>query len=111
MVASLFRHDKKFDEGDCYDAMQAASDAYDATLAPVHTYFVRMAVKTSMYLLPDRATFIASIGETGTSHSCCFGHHYRLCSDVQPLFYFLSAVCLSQAIIVLVACSYCPLCG
>ncbi|CAL8471934.1 g11476 [Coccomyxa elongata] len=43
---------------------QAASDAYDATLAPVHTYFVRMAVKTSMYLLPDRATFIASIGET-----------------------------------------------
>ncbi len=47
--------------------MQAASDAYDATLAPVHTYFVRMAVKTSMYLLPDRATFIASIGETGAN--------------------------------------------
>jgi hypothetical protein len=46
-------------------AVQAASDAYDATLAPVHTYFVRMAVKTSMYLLPDRATFLASIGETG----------------------------------------------
>lgn len=46
--------------------LQAASDAYDSTLAPIHTYFVRMAIKTSMYLLPDRATFIASIGETGS---------------------------------------------
>ena len=44
---------------------QAASEAYDATLAPIHTYLVRMAIKTSIYLLPDRATFIASIGETG----------------------------------------------
>jgi hypothetical protein len=44
---------------------QAASDAYDATLSPIHTYFVRVAIKTSMYLLPDRSTFIASIGETG----------------------------------------------
>ena len=41
------------------------SEAYDATLSPIHTYFVRMAIKTSIYLLPDRATFIASIGETG----------------------------------------------
>ena len=45
--------------------MQAASEAYDATLAPVHTYFVRTAVKASLYLLPDRATFLQSIGETG----------------------------------------------
>ena len=44
---------------------QAASEAYDATLAPVHTYFVRTAVKASLYLLPDRATFLQSIGETG----------------------------------------------
>lgn len=44
---------------------QAASEAYDATLAPVHTYFVRTAVKASLYLLPDRATFLHSIGETG----------------------------------------------
>ncbi|CAK0783144.1 hypothetical protein CVIRNUC_006340 [Coccomyxa viridis] len=43
---------------------QAASEAYDATLAPVHTYFVRTAVKASLYLLPDRATFLHSIGET-----------------------------------------------
>ena len=57
--------------------MQAASDAYEATLAPVHTYFVRMAVKTSMYLLPDRATFIASIGETGAAFSS------RVCSCME----------------------------
>lgn len=64
MRPTLIQHDRP--EGKTwFDAMQAASDAYDATLAPVHTYFVRMAVKTSMYLLPDRATFIASIGETG----------------------------------------------
>ena len=44
---------------------QAASEAYDASLAPVHTYFVRTAVKASLYLLPDRATFLQSIGETG----------------------------------------------
>ena len=44
---------------------QAASEAYDATLAPVHTYFVRTAVKASLYLLPDRGTFLQSIGETG----------------------------------------------
>ena len=49
------------------DHLQAASQAYDATLAPVHTYFVRTAVKASLYLLPDRATFLNSIGETGAS--------------------------------------------
>ena len=47
--------------------MQAASESYDATLAPVHTYFVRTAVKASLYLLPDRATFLRSIGETGAA--------------------------------------------
>lgn len=53
--------------------LQAASEAYDVTLAPVHTYFVRMAVKTSMYLLPDRATFLSSIGETGPHSISDFG--------------------------------------
>ncbi len=52
-----------------YCMMQAASEAYDATLAPVHTYFVRTAVKASLYLLPDRATFLNSIGETGAVSS------------------------------------------
>jgi hypothetical protein len=55
---------------------QAASEAYDATLAPIHTYLVRMAIKGSIYLLPDRATFIAQIGETGACahrapRACC----------------------------------------
>ena len=52
---------------------QAASEAYDATLAPVHTYFVRTAVKASLYLLPDRATFLHSIGETGQLSICLSG--------------------------------------
>ena len=49
--------------------LQAAGEAYDATLAPIHTYLVRMAIKGSIYLLPDRATFISQIGETGARPS------------------------------------------
>ena len=45
----------------------AVSEAYDATLASMHGYMVRMAIKTSMYMLPARDTFMASIQETGAS--------------------------------------------
>lgn len=44
----------------------AAAEAYDATLASAHGYMVRMAIKTSMYMLPTRETFLSSINETGT---------------------------------------------
>lgn len=46
---------------------QAAGEAYDATLASAHGFMVRTAVKGSMYMLPTRETFLASIHETGTS--------------------------------------------
>ena len=44
---------------------EAANEAYTTTLAPIHTYLVRAAVRTSMFLLPDRTAFLKSIGETG----------------------------------------------
>lgn len=44
---------------------QAASEAYDATLSAMHGYMVRMAIKTSMYMLPTREAFLTSINETG----------------------------------------------
>lgn len=44
---------------------EAANEAYSATLAPIHTYLVRAAIRTSMFLLPDRTAFLTSIGETG----------------------------------------------
>ena len=47
---------------------EAANEAYTTTLAPIHTYLVRAAVRTSMFLLPDRTAFLKSIGETG---ACC----------------------------------------
>lgn len=59
--------------------MQAASESYDATLAPVHTYFVRTAVKASLYLLPDRATFLRSIGETGAACPLALLKHSHHC--------------------------------
>ena len=45
----------------------AAANAYGNTMASVHNFFVRTAVKTSMYTLPTRAGFLQSIGETGDS--------------------------------------------
>ena len=44
---------------------QAASEAYDATLAKAHGMMVKMGVRTSMYMLPTREAFLASINETG----------------------------------------------
>ena len=43
----------------------AAANAYNGTMSPIHNFFVRTAVKTSMYTLPTRAGFLESIGETG----------------------------------------------
>ena len=47
----------------------AASSAYTQTLAKYHTAFLRAGVKASTYLLPDRATFLRSLGETEESAS------------------------------------------
>ena len=56
----------------------AAANAYGNTMAPVHNFFVRTAVKTSMYTLPTRAGFLQSIGETGESVQVLY-HAVRLC--------------------------------
>lgn len=45
----------------------AASEAYEATLAPFHTLFIRGAVRAGMLTLPSREHFMASIGETEES--------------------------------------------
>jgi len=50
---------------------QAAAEAYDVTLSNMHSYMVRMAIKTSMYMLPNRDQFLASINETGASFVYC----------------------------------------
>ena len=41
----------------------AAADAYGATLAACHNGLLRAGVRASLYLLPDRATFLACVGE------------------------------------------------
>lgn len=53
----------------------AAANAYNGTMAPIHNFFVRTAIKGSMYTLPTRAGFLQSIGETEASakvHSAKF---------------------------------------
>ena len=45
----------------------AASAAYGKTLATYHTALLRAGVKASTYLLPDRAAFLRSLGETEAS--------------------------------------------
>ena len=45
----------------------AAGSAYAKTLARYHTAFLRAGVKASTYLLPDRAAFLRSLGETEAS--------------------------------------------
>lgn len=53
----------------------AAANAYNGTMSPIHNFFVRTAVKTSMYTLPTRAGFLESIGESEESarvHSAKF---------------------------------------
>jgi hypothetical protein len=46
---------------------EAASDAYEAALAPFHTMLIRGAVRAGMLTLPTREHFLASIGETEES--------------------------------------------
>ncbi|KAK9839691.1 hypothetical protein WJX81_006404 [Elliptochloris bilobata] len=46
---------------------EAANEAYSSTLAPIHTYLVRAAIRASMFLLPDRTAFLKSIGESEDS--------------------------------------------
>lgn len=41
----------------------AAADAYGRTLAAAHNGLLRAGVRASLYLLPDRAMFLASAGE------------------------------------------------
>ncbi|KAL0030221.1 hypothetical protein WJX77_003427 [Trebouxia sp. C0004] len=53
----------------------ATASAYSGTMAPMHNFFVRTAVKGGMYTLPTRAGFLQSIGETEESarvHSAKF---------------------------------------
>ena len=45
----------------------AAGPAYAATLATCHTGILRAGVRAALYLLPDRAAFMASLGETEAS--------------------------------------------
>lgn len=41
----------------------AAADAYGRTLAAAHNGLLRAGVRASLYLLPDRAAFLAAAGE------------------------------------------------
>ncbi|KDD75016.1 hypothetical protein H632_c923p1 [Helicosporidium sp. ATCC 50920] len=43
---------------------EAVSDAYDATLAQIHTWVVRAGIKAGMIALPTRENFLKSLGET-----------------------------------------------
>ena len=45
----------------------AVSDAYDETLAELHSWVVRTGIKTGMLGLPSRDAFFTSIGETEES--------------------------------------------
>lgn len=46
---------------------QAASEAYEATMAPFHTMIIRGVVRAGLLTLPSRENFLASIGETEAS--------------------------------------------
>jgi len=61
---------------------QAAAEAYDVTLSNMHGYMVRMAIKTSMYMLPNRDQFLASINETEESAK---GHAENFSPNVDRL--------------------------
>lgn len=55
----------------CHDGglplRQAVTAAYDATLATIHYWAVRTAVKAGLYSLPARASFFEQIGENEAS--------------------------------------------
>ena len=43
----------------------AVSEAYDRTLAALHTWVVRAGIKAGLVALPTREAFFTAIGETG----------------------------------------------
>lgn len=43
----------------------ACAEAYNNTLASAHSWMVKNAIRTSMYMLPTREQFLTSIKETG----------------------------------------------
>lgn len=45
----------------------AASEAYEAALAPLHTMLIRSCVRAGMLTLPARGAFLAALGETEES--------------------------------------------
>ena len=47
----------------------ACGQAYDNTLASAHSWMVKNAIRTSMYMLPTREQFLNSIKETGGHQS------------------------------------------
>ncbi|GBF99484.1 hypothetical protein Rsub_12152 [Raphidocelis subcapitata] len=61
---------------------EAASHAYDATLAPFHTALIRGVVRAGMLTLPSRAHFIAELGETEESAAPRCGEVVASCSAI-----------------------------
>lgn len=51
----------------------AAGAAYAGTLATCHTAILRAGVRAALYLLPDRAAFLASLGADEASASAAAG--------------------------------------
>eukprot|EP01025_Chloroclados_australasicus_P008515 TRINITY_DN1303_c0_g1_i1.p2 TRINITY_DN1303_c0_g1~~TRINITY_DN1303_c0_g1_i1.p2 ORF type:complete len:208 (+),score=27.62 TRINITY_DN1303_c0_g1_i1:146-769(+) len=47
-----------------YTMYDAASEAYEAALAPIHTVIVKGTVRTGLLVLPSTDDFLAQIGET-----------------------------------------------
>ena len=60
----------------------ACGEAYTNTLASAHSYMVKTAVRTSMYMLPTREHFLKSIHETGKRLCVCGA---ACCSCVRTL--------------------------
>lgn len=46
---------------------EAASDAYEAALAPFHTYLIKTVVRGGLLTLPSREHFLSALGETEDS--------------------------------------------
>jgi hypothetical protein len=61
---------------------EAASHAYEATLAPFHTALIRGVVRAGMLTLPTRAHFIAVLGETEQTAAPRCGEVVASCSAI-----------------------------
>mmetsp|Transcript_13049 Transcript_13049/g.35538 ORF Transcript_13049/g.35538 Transcript_13049/m.35538 type:complete len:233 (+) Transcript_13049:52-750(+) len=66
---------------------EAATDAYQQSLAPVHPYMVRTAVWAGMYILPTRASFMQQIGETEDSALPHALEFLKYCKSVEDNIY------------------------